>query len=149
VNYAWNKGTVLACAAGNSNTSAKSYPAAYANCIAVATTDDMDQKAALSNYGSSWVDVAAPGYNMLSTLPDSDVVYTTEKGYHKTYDSLSGTSMAAPHMAGLAALVWATGSCSTPACVRSKIENNTDKIAGTGTYWSRGRVNFYKAVAAA
>ncbi len=148
VNYAWNKGAVLACSAGNSGTSAKNYPAAYPNCIAVAATNQNDQKASFSNYGSKWVDVAAPGVAILSTLPNTSVYLNTQYGYYQNYDSLAGTSMAAPHVAGLAGLVWASGKCTTNTCVRSRIEANTDRIAGTGTYWQHGRINAYKAVSA-
>lgn len=152
VNYAWNKGTVLACAAGNSGSSTKSYPAAYTNCIAVAATDEYDKKASFSNYGSSWVDVAAPGVRILSTMPNSTVYMNTQYGYLQNYDSLNGTSMATPHVAGLAGLVTAKGTCkgktgsTLASCVRGKIENSADQISGTGSSWSKGRVNFYKAV---
>jgi len=78
VNYAWNKGVVLAAAAGNDDTSRKLYPAAYTNCIAVAATDDDDQRVDepgwwASNYGD-WVDVAAPGLYIYSTFPNHDYV---------------------------------------------------------------------------
>ncbi len=149
VDYAWNKGVVLACAAGNDGKNRASYPAYYTNCIAVAATDQNDAKASFSNYGSKWVDVAAPGVAILSTLPNSTVYLNTQYGYFQNYDALNGTSMATPHVAGLAALVWASGKCaSTPtaACVRGRIENYADKISGTGTYWSKGRINAYKAV---
>ena len=59
VDYAWNSGSVVVVAAGNSGTSLPSYPAYYDNAIAVAATDSNDNKASFSNYGS-WVDVAAP-----------------------------------------------------------------------------------------
>ncbi len=68
VNYAWNLGTVLACAAGNAGNPQKHYPAAYTNCIAVAATDNLDVKASFSSHGS-WVDVAAPGVGIASTVP--------------------------------------------------------------------------------
>jgi len=148
VNYAWNKGAVLACAAGNAGTSARQYPAAYTNCIAVAATDRTDAKAGFSSYGADWVDVAAPGVGILSTVQDDWTwcFLCYWYGYYSEYDALSGTSMAAPHVAGLAALVWASGRCTTNACVRSVIESAADPIPGTGTYWSWGRVNYYEAV---
>lgn len=142
VNYAWDKGVVLVAAAGNSGSSSPTYPAAYTNVIAVAATDQNDQKASFSNFGS-WVDIAAPGVNILSTAPDhrnriwrSGVKYAT----------LSGTSMATPHVAGTAGLVWSTGQCGTNSGVRARIENGADKIPGTGTYWTYGRLNVYNAV---
>ena len=147
VNYARNKGAVLACAAGNSGSSTPSYPAGYTNCIAVAATDENDQKASFSNYGSSWVDVAAPGVHILSTMPDTSVTMNTALGYKTTYDSLNGTSMATPHVAGLAGLVIAKGTCNGKTgsdlvlCVRNEIESNADGISGTGTYWAKGRIN--------
>lgn len=147
VNYAWNKGAVLACAAGNSGTKQKLYPAAYVNCIAVAATDENDAKASFSNWGADWVDVAAPGVRILSTMPDSAVYLTTRYGYRQDYDSLSGTSMATPHVAGLGGLVWAAGTCQDASCVRKKIEGTADPVGGTGTYWKYGRVNYRAAVA--
>jgi thermitase len=148
VNYAWNKGAVLACAAGNGGTSTQHYPAAYTKCIAVAATDENDQKASFSNYGNSWVDVAAPGVHILSTMPDTPQTLNDEKnGFKTTYDSLNGTSMATPHVAGLAGLVTAKGTCNDKTgselalCVRNEIESKADRISGTGTYWAKGRIN--------
>lgn len=131
VNYAWSKGVVVVAAAGNSNTSSPSYPAYYTNCIAVAATDSNDARASFSNYGS-WVDVAAPGVNIMSS--------TLGGGYAK----YSGTSMATPHAAGVAALVASQGKTHTE--VRAMLENTADQIAGTGTYWAKGRLNAYRAV---
>ncbi|MDP1694276.1 MAG: S8 family serine peptidase, partial [Candidatus Woesearchaeota archaeon] len=69
VNYAYSQGVVLVAATGNSNTGStiEAFPAAYSNVISVAATDQNDQKASFSNYGS-WVDIAAPGVNILSTV---------------------------------------------------------------------------------
>jgi len=152
VNYAWNAGAVLVCAAGNSGTSQRTYPAAYPNCIAVAATDQTDRKAGFSSYGAGWVDVAAPGVNIVSTMQDnwSWCYLCWGEGYYEGYDALSGTSMATPFVAGLAALVWASGLCATNACVRNRIESTADHpIPGTGTYWARGRINYARAVGAA
>lgn len=143
INYAVSNGVVVVAAAGNSGSSARSYPAYYSNVIATAATDTNDNKASWSNYGS-WVDVAAPGVDNYSTMPNhANTIGPTN------YGSLSGTSMATPHVAGLAGLVWATGICSTNSCVRSQIENNADNISGTGFYWTYGRINAYKAVGGA
>ena len=140
INYAVANGVVVVAAAGNNGNSSPSYPAYYSGAIAVAATDSSDHKASWSNYGS-WVDVAAPGVDVYSTLPN----HANQIGA-TGYGSLSGTSMATPHVAGLAALVWATGICSTNSCVRSQIENNADAIAGTGSYWTYGRINAYRSV---
>ncbi|MGH2437068.1 MAG: S8 family peptidase [bacterium] len=148
IRHAWNKGAVLICAAGNSGTTQLTYPAAYTNCIAVAATDESDAKASFSSYGASWVDVAAPGVNILSTIQDDwfwcFLCYWY--GYLPEYDALSGTSMSAPHVAGLAALIWAKGVCTTNTCVRQQIEQTADPIPGTGSFWKFGRVNYYNAL---
>ena len=131
VDYAWNKGAVVVAAAGNYGSSQPTYPAYYSNAIAVAAIDSDESKATFSNYGT-WVDVAAPGVDICSTYLDD------------SYASLSGTSMAAPHVAGLAALLHAQGR-SAPE-IREAIENTASSISGTGTYWSKGRINAYRAV---
>ncbi len=140
VNYAWNKGVVLAAAAGNSGSQAASYPAYYTNVIAVAATDSNDQKASWSNFGK-WVDVAAPGVSIYSTLPNHTNTIGT-----LNYGSLSGTSMASPHVAGLAALIWPTPYGGSNTKVRKQIEGTADKISGTGKYWTYGRINALRAV---
>lgn len=143
VNYAWGKGVVLVADAGNSGTSSPFYPAYYTNVIAVAATDQNDNKASFSNYGT-WVDIAAPGVSILSTAPDHP---NKIWGKAVKYGTLSGTSMASPHVAGAAGLVWSTGICFTDnSCVRNRIETNADQITGTGTYWVNGRLNAYRAV---
>jgi thermitase len=139
---------VLVCAAGNAGTTARAYPAAYERCIAVAATGEQDVRASFSSYGAGWVDVAAPGVNILSTMPDNwDWCFLCYWYGHGTeYDALSGTSMAAAHVSGLAALIWAGGQCATNVCVRSRIEGGADAIAGTGTLWRYGRINYFRAV---
>lgn len=135
VNYAWGKGAILVAAAGNGGSNTLFYPAAYTNVIAVAATDHNDQKATFSNYGSSWVDVAAPGVSILSTTVDG------------AYGKKDGTSMATPHVSGVAGLVWSVSPASTTnQSIRDKVEATADPVAGTGTYWAKGRINSCKAV---
>jgi subtilisin family serine protease len=81
-------------AAGNSNDDGQWYPAYYSGSMAVASTDNRDQKSSFSNYGS-WIDLAAPGTDIAST------------GSGSSYLWMSGTSMACPHVSGVAALVLA------------------------------------------
>ncbi|MFZ5816854.1 MAG: S8 family serine peptidase [Bacillota bacterium] len=125
VNYAWNKGAFLACAAGNSNTSSPSYPAYYDRCFAVAATDSADQRAWFSNYGT-WVEVAAPGVDIYSTWINS------------SYNTISGTSMATPHVAGQAGLLASLGMSNSQ--IWNEIMNTAEPISGTGTLWTGGRI---------
>jgi thermitase len=131
VNYAASKGVVVVAAAGNESTSAPSYPGYYSNAIAVAATDTNDTLASFSNYGS-WVDVAAPGVDIASTVRNGGYAY------------MSGTSMATPLVAGIAGLLASQGR--TAANIRAAIENTADPVSGTGTYFSKGRVNAADAV---
>lgn len=133
INYAWGKGVLIVAAAGNSNTTTKSYPAAYSNVIAVASTTETDARSSFSNYGS-WVHVAAPGSNILSLKLGGGTT------------TMSGTSMATPVVAGLASLAWSKNLSYSNASVRDRIFSTADAISGTGTYWTKGRVNAYKAV---
>lgn len=126
IDYAWNNGAVVVAAAGNNGWTSPAYPAYYANAIAVASTDQIDQRSSFSNYGS-WVDVAAPGSSIYSTFLGGG------------YGYMSGTSMACPGVAGLAGLVFSRlGPNATPAQVRSAIEGSCDDV---GTFVAHGRVN--------
>lgn len=147
VNYAWNNGVVIVASAGNGGNQAKEYPGAYTNVIAVAATNNNDAKASFSTYGARWVDIAAPGENVFSTFPNHSFTIQTKYGRSQNYDYANGTSMAAPMVAGTAALVWSLPEYTTAPAVRNRLESTADKISGTGTYWSAGRVNAAKAVA--
>jgi len=139
INYAWNKGVVIVAAAGNYGNSVPCYPAYYTNCIAVAATNRLDELAGFSDYGD-WVDVAAPGVGIISTY-----LSTSNGGY----SFMSGTSMASPHVAGLAALVFtvvtdSNGNGRLNDEVRARIEANCDDIGVSGI--GAGLINAYRAV---
>ncbi|MEH7095211.1 S8 family peptidase [Neobacillus vireti] len=92
IDYALEKNVVVISAAGNDNTSQRSYPAAYPGVLGVAAVDWDGKRAEFSNFGD-YVDVAAPGVDIPSTFSNGE------------YASLSGTSMAAPHVTALAGLI--------------------------------------------
>jgi thermitase len=137
VNYAWDAGCVLVGAAGNNNSSDPFYPAAYDHVIGVSATDQSDVKASWSNWGS-YISVAAPGVSIYSTYWNSG----------STYTNMSGTSMAAPHVAGLAALLFSQDGTRSNATVRSLIEGSADDLgdAGWDQYYGYGRINAYRAL---
>jgi thermitase len=137
VNYAWSAGCVLVGSAGNNNSSDPFYPAAFENVIGVSATDQSDTKASFSNYGS-YISVAAPGVS----------IYSTYWNGSSTYVNMSGTSMAAPHVAGLVALLFAQDGSRSNATVRSLIESSADDLgdAGWDPYYGYGRINAYRAL---
>jgi thermitase len=133
INSAWAAGKIIVAAAGNNGNTVQQYPANYANVISVASTDSADNKSSFSTYGT-WVDVAAPGSS----------IYSTANGGGMT--TMSGTSMATPVVAGLAALLRTKNTLATNTAIRDRIFTTSDRITGTGTYWINGRVNAYRAV---
>lgn len=135
VNYAVSRGAVVVFAAGNTGGETVEYPAVLPGALAVAATDANDLKASFSTYGS-WVDVSAPGKNILSTIPGG-------------YAYMDGTSMAAPFVSGLAGLIISRHPGYTNQQVRDIIEASTDDIytlnpTYTGLLGS-GRINAWKA----
>ncbi|MFQ6107436.1 MAG: S8 family serine peptidase [Thermoplasmata archaeon] len=135
-----NSGALFVAAAGNSGKSKpKAYPAGYNldNIISVAATDHNDDLASFSNYGSNWVDLAAPGVDTLSTYPDD------------RYRTMSGTSMSTPHVAGVAVLVLAQNPGWTIAQVKDRILATVDPLPSLqGKTLTGGRLNARLAVGA-
>lgn len=136
VQYATSAGALVIAAAGNSGTNEKHYPAAYPEVIAVTATNERDKSASFTSYGD-WVDLSAPGTSIYSTY------------LWNAYVSLSGTSMACPHVAGAAALVWSQFPIMTNEQVRSQLINTADDLGASGfdVYFGYGRLNARKAVA--
>ncbi len=137
VNYAFSRGVVVVAAAGNTGDELLHYPAAHANAIAVASTTAQDVLSSFSTRGV-WVDIAAPGSSIYSTV------------YGNSYRTMSGTSMATPHVAGLAALILSRNPTLTPTQVQDLIESTADDLGPTGRdiFYGAGRINAGRAVAA-
>jgi thermitase len=146
VKYAYDHGVLVVAAAGNDATNAKSYPAAYNEVVAVTATDKLDKPATFTNYGD-WVTVAAPGVDILSTMPTYHVTLNDE-GYAMNYDSLSGTSMASPHVAGVAALIWSRFPNMTRDQVQAQLQYSADDLGQPGfdIYYGFGRIDARRAV---
>ncbi|MEU5223135.1 S8 family serine peptidase [Streptomyces toyocaensis] len=134
INGAVGRGTTVVVAAGNSNTNASGFtPANCANVVNVAASDREGNRASYSNYGSI-IDITAPGgetavssaNGILSTLNSSATTPGTEN-----YEAYQGTSMATPHIAGLAALMYEKDPAITPSRVESLIKNNARTLPGT------------------
>lgn len=143
VDYAVGKGVLIVAATGNEGGQGNpvNYPAAYDNVLAVAATGNSDVVTGFSNYGN-YVDIAAPGVGVWSTL-------WTPQG--NTYGPANGTSFSAPHVAGIAALIWSL----RPELSYSQLMNVLKATAddkgdpGVDPYYGYGRANALRAVQAA
>jgi thermitase len=141
IGEAWAANVVLVATAGNDGDSSQQWPGSCPNVLSVANTTSTDALAADSNFGT-WVDLAAPGSGILSTaLPAGSVCANGTR-----FANCSGTSMAAPHVAGLAALVRTSCGFTSASNIVSRITSTADQIAGTGTNWQFGRINALRAV---
>lgn len=132
-------GILFIAAAGNArsdNDKRPSYPASYElpNIISVAATDSNDQLASFSNFGAKSVMLAAPGVDILSTVPN------------KQYKAFSGTSMATPHVAGAAALILAAYPSLTATQLKDLLIQSVEIVSGLEDRVSTGgRLNIAKA----
>lgn len=136
IQSAVKKGVVVVAAAGNEDTNQNFYPAAYANVIAVSATDSDDYVSDFSNFGK-YIDVAAPGVGILSTISG---------GRYAAYD---GTSLAAPIVSGIAALVLAKNPFLTVGEVYNILKNSAIDYGEPGwdPFYGSGRVSASRALA--
>jgi subtilisin family serine protease len=137
VNYAYNHGVLVVAAAGNYGGQGVIYPAHYAHAFAIANTNSSDVINSSSSYGPE-VDVAAPGTNIYST-------YWTSGG--SGYALLTGTSMATPHVAGVAALLATLPQFDTPDKIRAALEYTALDLgpAGWDQKYGHGLIQAYAA----
>jgi thermitase len=140
VDNAWagGNGALLVAAAGNDGDSTANYPAAYDNVVSVAATDNKDQRASFSNANAD-VEIAAAGVNVLSARRGGG------------YVAFSGTSMATPHVSGVAAILFFRSPTATAATIRSQLDAAVDDLgpAGRDPSFGFGRVNLCKAAGGA
>jgi len=141
INYAHARGMVLVAATGNTPGAQIFFPARWPNTIAVGATDNHDNLANFTTTGPE-MDVTAPGVDVYSCIDD------LFNGGFNTYTYMSGTSMACPHVAGLACLVWAANPALTNDEVRYVIQSTADDkgTPGWDPNFGWGRINAYAAV---
>ena len=150
--YANDIGVVLVAAAGNDGVSAKACPASFENVISVAGTNNNDSildtfsygEEVKSNYGL-WVDVAAPGQHIYSTMPTYTVYFNEEYGMNMNYTYASGTSLSAPIVAGVVGLMLSKNSSLSPDEVTKLIRKSVDRYHSI-YYLGTGRIDAYKAM---
>jgi thermitase len=135
-----NKGILFVAAAGNDSQDADSsphYPAGYQvdNVMAVAASTNRDGLASFSTFGKHSVHIAAPGNNIYSSVPGNN------------YDTYSGTSMATPHVAGAAALLWSTNKAMAFSEIKDRLIRSRDFVPTLARkVASSGRLNVYNAI---
>lgn len=169
VNYAWRKGAVIVSSAGNASRNfdgggpAFKLPGSLNNVITVSATapkcwrlspeGTLDLPASYTDYGRSYIEIAAPGGDFIceddATYFYDMVLSSGAGGPAYSFFFSAGTSMASPHVAGVAALIIGkNGGKMSPFEVTKKLLNTADKIDGQGIspWYGKGRVNAYRAV---
>ena len=143
IEYAHNKGVVIVAAAGNSSGNGAEYPARYPHVIAVSALGPDGEKAPYSNYGAG-VDISAPGGSDAGKILQ-ETIDPENKGTN-TFMGFQGTSMASPHVAGVAALIKAKG-INEPSEILSVLEQSARKVQDDGlNYYGAGQLNAEAAV---
>ncbi|RPF53386.1 S8 family peptidase [Aquisalibacillus elongatus] len=137
VDLAYEEGVLVVAAAGNDgnrggNNDTVGYPAKYDSAVAVAAVDQNNNRATFSSTGSA-VELSAPGVSVLSTVPGND------------YDSYDGTSMASPHVAGVAAQVWAEKPDLSNVELRNLLQDTAQNLGDANKY-GHGLVQSYEAI---
>jgi len=142
--YFLNAGGLIFVAAGNDGSQTADYLNGRGDCISVAATNESDNAASFTTYGT-WVDICAPGNNIYATYHDHTDPNTNY------WAALSGTSMATPMTAGVAALIWSQNPAWTAPQVRTQLYASADNIDAylSAQYIGKmgaGRINAYNAV---
>jgi subtilisin family serine protease len=147
IRYAWSRDVVLVGAAGNNATDGQFFPASYPEVISVSATQTDDEFTFWSNYGPD-VDVSAPGASVLTTNCQACKPIEQDISGDHRYTYISGTSFAAPNVAGVVALIRARNPAMSNAWVVDRLKATVDDMGSAG--WDRryghGRVNALRAV---
>ncbi len=142
LSYARDFSVLLVAAAGNTGTTERNYPAAYANVLAVSSTDPLDHKSTFASYGG-WIDFCAPGQNIMST-------FSNNRFHEYDYTYQNGTSMSSPFIAAIAGLLLNYNPDFTATDLEIILRSTCDNIDDLNpTYaWQLGygRVNAYQAI---
>ncbi len=140
---AHDAGVTIIAAAGNDGDGSIDYPCAFDHVICVGATDNIDRRASFSN-ANAYIDISAPGVDTASTLPPFVC-----GGSPSCYGLGNGTSMAAPHVAGIAALILSTWPAYAPDQIESALESTAVDLgpAGRDDLFGHGRVNAAASVA--
>jgi serine protease len=155
VNYAVSHGVLVVAAAGNDGTSTLNFPAALSNVLSVGATNDLNALAPYSNYGTG-LDIVAPGGDLSRTLHNQEynedypggILQQTYYQGITDYWYFEGTSMAAPHVAGLAALLKSKNSGLTAGEIETIIKNTAVDLGASGydTHYGYGLIDAAKAL---
>ncbi|MGK7943900.1 MAG: S8 family peptidase [Microcystaceae cyanobacterium] len=144
IDYAHDKGVLIIAAAGNSGQNAASYPARYPNVISVSALDSTGVKAPYSNFGAG-VDISAPGGSDKGLI----IQETIDRQGKVAFKGLQGTSMASPHVAGVAALIKAAG-IDDPAQITEILKQSSRKVTEDPfNHFGAGQLDAGEAVAMA
>lgn len=145
IRYAHSKGVLIIASAGNSSNDKAGYPGRYDNVIGVSATGPGGKLAPYSNYGIG-VDLSAPGGNTSAGQSGGILQNTIDGKGNSVFKSLQGTSMASPHVAGVAALIRSLG-VRSPKKIKRILFASADKVDNDSkNYFGAGRLNAYKAV---
>ncbi len=147
IDYAHKKGVLIVAAAGNSGQNSASYPARYPHVLGVGALDSSGQKAPYSNFGAG-VDISAPGGSIIGDNTAGGILQNTidPSTGESTFAAFQGTSMAAPHVAGVAALVKASG-VKDPDEVAAALTQSARKVQDDGlNHFGAGKLDASAAV---